>query len=319
MFGVLLHEGRNEAVEQAQHVVAHEHLAVAMRTGADADRRNVERGARRLRDLFGNRLEHDREGAGILQCERVGDERIRVLRASGLLDVAANLVHRLRLQSEVSHHRDADVHHPAHGIEHRTSTLELDGGGSALLEQPARVAHGLFDADLIREERHVGHDERARGAPHDGARVMEHVVERHGERVLVAEHDHAHRVADQDARPRRLVQQARHRRVVGGQHGDLLAARLLLLEIGNANPGGAHDVRRLHRIDANVFFSQSLIAIVTSLLTLRSASVPYSLTSPVMAGTSRWFTPRTTTTSTDFDLLSLRARSDRRSTCSTGT
>ena len=157
------------------------------------------------------------------------------------------------------------------------------------------------------------------GAAHDGARVMEHVVEGDRERVLVSEHDHADRVADEHRVHAGLVEQTRHRCVVGRQHGDLLATRLLFLEIGNANPGGAHDASRRHRIDAKVFFNQSLTAIVMSLLTLRSGSVPYSLISPVMAGTSRWFTPRTTTTSTDFDLLSLRARSDRRSTCSTGT
>ena len=35
-------------------------------------------------------------------------------------------------------------------------------------------------------------------AAHDGARVMEHVVDGHAERVGVAEDDHAEGVADQD-------------------------------------------------------------------------------------------------------------------------
>ena len=124
---------------------------------------------------------------------------------------------------------------------HGASALELDGGGSALLQQSTGVAHGLGDADLVRQERHVGHDERTRGAARDGPAVMEHVVERHGERVLVTEHDHADRIADEQRVNAPLVEQTRHRRVVSGQHGDLLAARLLVLEIGNANPGGAHD------------------------------------------------------------------------------
>ena len=40
---------------------------------------------------------------------------------------------------------------------------------------------------------------------------------------------------------------------------------------------------------------------VTSLLMFRSVNVAYSLTSPVKAGSSTWFTPRTVTSSTDFE------------------
>ena len=40
---VLVHERRHEAVEQAEHVVADEDLAVAVGSGADADRRNRQR------------------------------------------------------------------------------------------------------------------------------------------------------------------------------------------------------------------------------------------------------------------------------------
>src|SRR5688500_14273466 len=38
--GVLLHERRNRSLEQAEDVVAHENLAVAIGAGADADRRD---------------------------------------------------------------------------------------------------------------------------------------------------------------------------------------------------------------------------------------------------------------------------------------
>src|SRR5262245_17740412 len=79
--------------------------------------------------------------------------------------------------------------------------------------------------------------------------------------------------------------------------------------------------RTVHRRGAgagSVLVSQSVMAVVTSLLTFRSGSDAYSSGSPVIAGTRRWFTPRTVTTSTDFDLLSFRARSTNRSTCETG-
>ena len=78
-------------------------------------------------------------------------------------------MHRLRLQTEMSHDRNADVDEPAHGIEDRAAAFELDRGRAALLQQPAGIAHRLFDADLIGQERHVGHDERALGAARHGA------------------------------------------------------------------------------------------------------------------------------------------------------
>ena len=96
------------------------------------------------------------------------------------------------------------------------------------------------------------------------------------------------RIADQDRVDAGVIEQARHRRVVRGQHGDLLAARFFSLRSGTRILEGAHGrLRRLHRIAANVFVSHAVSASLTSLLTLRSVSEAYSLTSPVMAGTSR--------------------------------
>ena len=72
---VLLDERRHEAVEQPEHVVADQHLAVAIGPGADADRRD--RRARaviaRARASAGIALQHHRERAGLLERARVVD------------------------------------------------------------------------------------------------------------------------------------------------------------------------------------------------------------------------------------------------------
>jgi len=61
------------------------------------------------------------------------------------------------------------------------------------LEREERKAHQLshrfLDADLIGEEWHVGDNERVLGAACDRARVVDHRIERHRERVRVAEDD----------------------------------------------------------------------------------------------------------------------------------
>jgi hypothetical protein len=185
---------------------------------------------RRHAATVGNRFEHDGERAGIAQRDRIfargrrGD--LGRSRSSRI-----RLTHRLRLQAEVPHHRDADVDEPPHDVDAPAAAFELHGRGAAFLQQPARIAYRLSDADLIREKRHVDDDERAscRGRR---ARVVQHVVERHRQRVLVSEHDHAQRVADENHIDSGAIQQTRHGRVVGGERGDLLAACLLGLQVG---------------------------------------------------------------------------------------
>ena len=91
--GVAPDELRDETILDAEEVVVHEHLPVAMRTGADADRRNVDRVGDRLRHLDWNALEHDREAPGVLQCLRVLDQLHRRLGLTTLHLEAANFVH----------------------------------------------------------------------------------------------------------------------------------------------------------------------------------------------------------------------------------
>src|SRR5271156_2466012 len=50
---VLLYEGRNEGVEEAEHVVTHQDLTVAVRTGADADGWDCEAGRDGRRNRIG--------------------------------------------------------------------------------------------------------------------------------------------------------------------------------------------------------------------------------------------------------------------------
>ncbi len=75
-------------------------------------------------------------------------------------------------------------------------------------------------------------DERVPRTTHHGLGVMEHLVHRDAHRLLVAEHDHAERVADEDERHAGLVDDARGRVVVGGQHRDAHAFGVHLRDVG---------------------------------------------------------------------------------------
>src|SRR5262249_51176488 len=104
---VLFYETWNKRIEKAEGVVAHQYLPVASNSGADSDSGNLQFARDLFRDLHRHRLEHDREGAGVLHCSRVGLYTPGFLLRSAHRTEAAQLMHRLRSQPDVSHHWNA--------------------------------------------------------------------------------------------------------------------------------------------------------------------------------------------------------------------
>ena len=94
---------------------------------------------------------------------------------------------------------------------------------------PGRLTNGMSPTTSAR---------RARAAHH--ARVVDHLVERHRQRRLVALHDHAEAVADEQHVDAGLVDEPREGEVVGGDHRDLLAARLSAGECRHGDASFVH-------------------------------------------------------------------------------
>ena len=92
----------------------------------------------------------------------------------------------------------------------------------------ARVEQRLFDTGLIGHERHVTDEQGGLCAARDRPAVMEHLLHRDGKRVLISEHDHPQRIADQDGINASFVHCHGGGIVVGGEHRNDLAAFLLL-------------------------------------------------------------------------------------------
>ena len=201
--GVLLHERRDAAGGEAGPVGPDQQLAVGVRAGADADRRDRQLRGDPLGDLGRHHLQHDGERAGVLDGVRVGEQLLGAL-AAALDDVAAQLVLALRREPDVRHHRDAGRHDAADLLGAAHAALELDRVGAGLLHEAERGVQRLVGPGLVRAERHVGDDERALHGAGDGAGQRDEVVDRHRQRRVVAEHVVAGRVADEqevDARP----------------------------------------------------------------------------------------------------------------------
>jgi len=102
------------ALREAEQVVVDEHLAVAVRAGADPDRRHREPARHFGRDGRRHSLEHDREATGLLERDRVVDQPSCRLRRLALRLEAAEHRRRLRRQANVPHHRNPGTDDCAH-------------------------------------------------------------------------------------------------------------------------------------------------------------------------------------------------------------
>ena len=115
--------------------------------------------------------------------------------------------------------------------------LDLNGRRPPLLDEPAGVGHGLLGGEMIREERHVAHDQGSPGGPGDRLRVIDHLVHRHRKRVFVAEEDHAEGISDEKEVRAGRVQDGSDG-VIVGREGHDLAGALAGPEEGDRHSGG---------------------------------------------------------------------------------
>ena len=174
--------------------------------GADADGRDAQPLGDRRGELLGHELEDDREGAGLLDGSASARSARAWSRRLALDPDLADRVDRLRRQADVAHDRDAG---PDERLDRsgrvRTPPSTLTAWAPASRRKRAGVLERLLGR-RVGQERHVADDQRALRAADDGLGVVEHLGHRDAHGRLVAEHDLAERVADEehrDARPRR--------------------------------------------------------------------------------------------------------------------
>ena len=120
-------------VEQAEHVVADEHLAVAVRLRRRCRSSGRRRALVTVRATVGGIASSTIAKAPACFERHARPRRARRPRAGSRAAsrVAAELMHRLRLQAEVAHHRNADVDQPPHDVDDRPAAFELHRRGAA--------------------------------------------------------------------------------------------------------------------------------------------------------------------------------------------
>src|SRR3954463_8309163 len=93
---VALEELGLKGVVESEHVGEHQHLAVATGPGADANRRNPDRGGDARGNCRRHQLQNDPKSAGLLETFRLGDQTLGPLFFAPLTPRAADGVDRLR-------------------------------------------------------------------------------------------------------------------------------------------------------------------------------------------------------------------------------
>src|SRR5215813_415883 len=110
------------------------------------------------------------------------------------------------------------------------TALNLHSLGTALLHKASRISHRFFRTQMVRAVRHIDDQERILYSSPDRPGMMQHLVRCDGKRVVITEHRHGQRVADQDYVDARLVYQACTGVVVGSKAGNGLVLKFLFSE-----------------------------------------------------------------------------------------
>jgi len=147
-------------------------------------------------------------------------------RVVGRLPEEPRLVLALGRQPEVGLYRDPEVGQPVGQVDGVLPTLQLHAVGAGLLHHPAAVLDGVGLVDAEREERHVRDHERLLGGAADGGGAAGDLVDRHGERRVVAQAEVPHGVPHEDHVDAGRVDEVGGGCVVGRQHRDRFLAGL---------------------------------------------------------------------------------------------
>ena len=143
----------------------------------------------------------------------------------------------------MSHHRNARTDNCTDTIERRSSSLDLDRVGSSLLDEAPGGEDRIAIRRLKAHEWHIGHNQWcARGtarSARSGGRQHDHFVDRDRHGGGVAKHGHGRGVADEDYIHASFGSGLTTRCVVGGDHDDRHARRLLRDEIGQGDLAGS--------------------------------------------------------------------------------
>ncbi len=149
--------------------------------------------------------------------------------------VATHGVHRLRRKTNVSHDLDFGIDQALNQVSTLLAAFDFYRLGSTIFHEADRVTQAVAHAHVVRRIGHVGDQESVLHSAAYRAHVVKHLL--HGDRqgVLVAQHDHAQRVAHQDDVDAGFVDQPCAGVVIRCQTGNQFVALFFFEERGGSN------------------------------------------------------------------------------------
>ena len=115
----------------------------------------------------------------------------------------------------MTHNRNTGVHDGTHAIGITSPSFQFHSLTIGFLHDAAGIFHRVIDRRLVRHERHIHHHKRVPGTTADGFSMVYHVVNGHGQRILVAQHNVAQGVADKNHVDTGLVNDACRMVIIG--------------------------------------------------------------------------------------------------------
>src|SRR6185312_17470799 len=165
--GVLLDKTLHLAASQTKHVLPNQDLRIAVRTGANADGRDLEFTGHLARQITRNHLQHHAEGSGLFDSVRIVQQPLRII-ATTLHSIAPELVLTLWGEPDVAHDGDTGVGDLADLGCDAYPTLELHRVAATFLHEADRGLEGLGRPILVRAEGKITDHEGSFGGFHYG-------------------------------------------------------------------------------------------------------------------------------------------------------
>ena len=231
----VFHEFGGFTGENAEHIVHHQNLTVAIHACTNTDGRARNGFGYFFRQLCRNAFhQYDCRTCRIMRFGVV-EQRFRLV-ASALYFIAAECKHGLRSQADVGANRDTAHLQKFSGLRHPDTTFKLDHMRAGR-HQLCRRRKCLLFALLICAKRQITDNHGIFSAASHAFSVVAHILQAHRQSGLTTLHRHAQRIAYQQYIHAGIVHQRGKAGFISGQHGDFLALCFHFLQSVYGNHG----------------------------------------------------------------------------------
>ncbi len=207
-----------------------QNLPIAIRSRANPNRRNPDLRRDPRRDFPRHALQHQHHCACGLQRVRIVQQLVDRGGRFPLHLVSAHPMHRLRREPQMPDYWNFRRSQPFHQLSPACAAFNLDCLRASFLHKAHCVGDRVICAQVVRTPWHIRRDNCPTHRSTHCARMVQHLVDRHRQRCVVAHHHHGERVADEDQVDPSLVDEPCRCVVVGGQRGNRPARLLLFLD-----------------------------------------------------------------------------------------